>query len=53
MAKTCVARIEAADIKPLSVRAVPNSFGTDPNKSGKAFVFGSQETRVEAITPPE
>jgi hypothetical protein len=53
MAKTCVARIEAADIKPLSVRAVPNSFGTDPKKSGKAFVFGSQETRVEAITSPK
>ena len=52
MAKTCVARIEAADITPLSVRAVPSSFGTDP-KSGEAFVFGSQATTVEAIKPPE
>ena len=50
MAKTCVARIEAADITPLSVRGVPSSFGTDPKKSGEAFVFGtSQETVVEAI----
>ena len=43
MAKTCVARIEAADIS-----FVPSRFGTDP-KSGEAFVFGSQETVVEAI----
>ena len=50
MAKTCVARIEAADIKPLSF--VPSRFGTDP-KSGEPFVFGSQETVVEAIVPPE
>ena len=35
------------------MRPVPSSFGTDP-KSGKAFVFGSQETVVEAIdVPPE
>ena len=52
MAKTCVARIEAADITPLSVRAVPSSFGTDP-KSGEAFVFASQETMAEATKPPE
>ena len=52
MAKTCAARIEAADIKPHSMRPVPSSFGTDP-KSGKAFVFGSQETVVEAILAPE
>ena len=50
MAKTCVARIEAADIKPLSF--VPSRFGTNPN-SGEAFVFGLQETMVEAIKPPE
>ena len=50
MARTCVARIEAADIKPLSL--VPSSFGKDP-KSGEAFVFGSQETTVEATKPPE
>ena len=52
MAKTCVARIEAADIKPLSVRPVPSRFCTDP-KSGEAFVFGSQETMVQAIVSSE
>ena len=52
MAKTCVARIEAADVKPLSVRPVPSSFGTDP-KSGEAFSFSSQATKVETIKPPE
>ena len=52
MAKTCVARIEAADITPLGVRAAPSSFGTDP-KSGEAFSFSSQATKVEAIKPPE
>ena len=50
MAKTCVARIEAADIKPLSF--VPSRFGTDP-KSGEAFVFGSQETMVQAVVSSE
>ena len=49
MAKTCVARIEAADVKPLSVQAVPSSFGTNPEKPGEAFVFGSQETTVKEI----
>ena len=52
MAKTCVARIEAADITPLSVRTAPSSFGTDP-ESGEPFFFGSQETKVEAIKAPE
>ena len=52
MAKTCVARIEAADVKPLSGRAVPSRFGIDP-RSGEAFVFASQETVVEAIVPPD
>ena len=54
MAKTCVARIEAADITPLSVRTAPSSFGTDP-ESGEAYSFSSQatkaETIVETITP--
>ena len=49
MAKTCADRIVAADIKPLSVRAVPSSFGAYPKKSGEALVSGSQETVVEAI----
>jgi len=43
MAETCVTRIAAADAKALNLRfgSIPNSFGTDPKKSGVAFSFGS------------
>ena len=59
MAKSCVARIEAADVKFLSLPAIPSSFGTDP-KSDKRPVriwFAGDLMldlmMVEAITSPE
>jgi hypothetical protein len=49
-----VARIEAADVKFLSVPAIPSSFGTDPKIvwQGVRLWFAGDLMMVEAITSP-
>jgi hypothetical protein len=48
MAKTCVARITAADSKvPDTGGLVPSTFGNDPKKNGDAFVFEETASGTE------